>query len=39
LNDLAGQLIMDHPTLVKWIQERAAQYEYEALIELFSPGA
>ena len=38
LNDLAAQLITDHPTLAQWMQEMAARYEYEALIELFSSG-
>lgn len=39
LNDLAKQLIKEHPTLAQRMQEMAARYEYEALIELFSPGA
>jgi CheY-like chemotaxis protein len=39
LNDLAGQLITDHPTLAQRIQEMASRYEYDALIELFSSGA
>jgi CheY-like chemotaxis protein len=39
LNDLVGQLITDHPTLAKRMQEMAARYEYEALIELLSSGA
>jgi PAS domain S-box-containing protein len=38
-NDLAGQLITDHPRLALRIQEMAARYEYEALLGLFSPGA
>jgi PAS domain S-box-containing protein len=38
LNDFAGQLVTDHPALAKWIQEMAARYEYEALIEIFSKG-
>ncbi|MCX6676037.1 MAG: response regulator, partial [Methanothrix sp.] len=39
LNDLAGQLITDHPAFAKRIQEMAARYEYEALIKFLSPGA
>ena len=39
LNELAKQLIKDHPTLAQRMEEMAARYEYEALIELFSPGA
>jgi PAS domain S-box-containing protein len=38
LNDFARQLVMDHPTLAKWMQEMATRYEYEALIEIFSNG-
>jgi PAS domain S-box-containing protein len=38
LNDLAKHLITDNPTLAQRIQEMAARYEYEALIELFSQG-
>jgi CheY-like chemotaxis protein len=37
LNELAGQLATDHPTLAQRMQEMAARYEYDALIELFSP--
>jgi PAS domain S-box-containing protein len=36
LNELAGQLAAKQPLLVKRIQELAARYEYEALMELFS---
>jgi two-component system sensor histidine kinase/response regulator len=39
LGELAGKLVTDHPTFVHRIQEMAARYEYDALIELFSPGA
>jgi PAS domain S-box-containing protein len=39
LNDLIGQLVNEHPTLANRMQEMAARYEYEALIELLSPGA
>jgi uncharacterized protein with gpF-like domain len=38
LNEFAGQMVTDHPTLAKWMQEMAARYEYEALIEIFSNG-
>jgi PAS domain S-box-containing protein len=38
LNELAGQLVTDHPTLAQRMQEMAVRYEYDALIELFSPG-
>ncbi|RPJ17853.1 MAG: PAS domain S-box protein [Desulfobacteraceae bacterium] len=38
LNNLVGQLITDHPTLAQRIQEMAARYEYEALIELLPSG-
>jgi len=29
----------DQPVLAQRIREMAARYEYDALIELFSPGA
>jgi len=38
LNELALQLTTEQPLLAKQIQEMAARYEYEALIEIFSPG-
>lgn len=38
-NELAGQLAAEHPDFTRWVQQMAARYEYEALIELFSPGA
>jgi PAS domain S-box-containing protein len=39
LNELAGKLAADHPALARRAQEMAARYEYEALLELLSPGA
>ncbi|MCE5266029.1 MAG: PAS domain S-box protein [Deltaproteobacteria bacterium] len=39
LNDLAEQLIPDHPLLARRVREMAGRYEYDALIELFSSGA
>jgi PAS domain S-box-containing protein len=39
LNELVGQLATDQPTLAKRMQEMAARFEYEALIELLSQGA
>lgn len=38
-NELAGQLSAEHPDFTRWVQQMAARYEYEALIELFSAGA
>ena len=38
INELALQLATQQPLLAKQIQGMAARYEYEALIELFSPG-
>ncbi len=38
LNQIAGQLVTDQPSLAQRMQEMAARYEYDALIELFSPG-
>jgi CheY-like chemotaxis protein len=39
LNELVGQLAKNQPMLAKRMQEMAARFEYEALIELFSQGA
>ena len=39
LGELAGKLVTDHPSFVHRIQEMADRYEYDALIDLFSPGA
>jgi len=38
INELALNLTTQQPLLAKKIQEMAARYQYEALIELFSPG-
>jgi len=38
LNELAAKLVTDSPDIAKQIQEMAARYEYEKLINLFSPG-
>jgi CheY-like chemotaxis protein len=39
LNELAGQLAADHPDFADRVREMAARYEYDTLLELFSPGA
>ena len=39
LNELVGRLAAEHPDFTRWVRQMAARYEYEALIELFSPGA
>jgi len=39
LNELAEETAADQPVLAQRIREMAARYEYDALIELFSPGA
>jgi PAS domain S-box-containing protein len=38
LETLCGQMAADQPELARRIREMAARYEYDALIELFSPG-
>jgi CheY-like chemotaxis protein len=37
--DLVGELAADQPDLARQLREMAARYEYDALINLFSPGA
>ena len=39
LNELVGRLAAEHPDFTRRVRQMAARYEYEALIELFSPGA
>ena len=38
MEELTGQLAADQPELAKRVREMAARYEYDALIEIFSPG-
>ncbi len=39
LNELVSRVAPDHPALARHLREMAARYEYDTLIELFSPGA
>ncbi|NPU83960.1 MAG: PAS domain S-box protein [Syntrophaceae bacterium] len=39
LNELVGRMAAEHPDFTQRMQQMAARYEYEAMIELFSTGA